>query len=63
MNKNEKPEFLNSQATAASIKDTALLRPAATRHGPGHQAALQGIQATACPEPVEACPEPRRGEL
>lgn len=52
MNKHEDLEFLNSEATAASIKDAGLLRPTAFRHGPGHQAALQGIQATARPVPL-----------
>ena len=47
--KHEEIEFLNSETTATSIKDAGLLQPTAFRHGPGHQAALQGIPATACP--------------
>ena len=47
MNKYRGRRFLNSQAMAASIKDAGLPQPAVSRHGPGHEAALQGALTTA----------------
>ena len=47
MNKSCDARFLNGQAAALSIKDTGPSRPTPARHEQDHQAALQGIPATA----------------